>query len=105
VDGHQTSEYGAFKVPIYKGDELLGYDEMQFPGDPSAHASNTVNCRCRVLYIPKRDQQGKLILRSSTTATIIPMRSTNNTVTPAHQIAAALKAHIRFIIGEAGETE
>jgi hypothetical protein len=38
-------------------------DRLMFPGDPKASAESTINCRCRVLYKPKRDANGKLIPR------------------------------------------
>jgi len=30
-------------------------ETLQYPGDPSASAGNTINCRCTVKYIPKED--------------------------------------------------
>jgi uncharacterized protein with gpF-like domain len=93
TNGHIVDEQGTFQVPIYKGDKPTGgFDLMQFPGDPTAGASNTINCRCRVTYIPKRDAQGNLIMRRSTTATIIPMRRPQQI--PSQQIAATLKDNI-----------
>jgi hypothetical protein len=100
INGHVTDEHGTFKVAIYSGDKLKGYDQMQCPGDPDASAANTVNCRCRTIYIPKRDSAGKLITRRGNTARIIPMRGVTQTI-PSHQIAATLKAHIH--IGIDGE--
>jgi hypothetical protein len=93
VNNHTTDEYGTFRVAIYRGDDIIGYDEMQYPGDATANPANTINCRCRVLYEPKRDERGKLILRQSNTAQVIPM-SSPSTALPIHQIAAALKANI-----------
>jgi uncharacterized protein with gpF-like domain len=93
VNNHVTDEEGTFKVGIYEGDKLVGYEEMKYPGDANAHPSNTINCRCRIIFEAKRDSHGKLIPRSSNTATIIPMQEQYTTL-PAHQIAAALKAHI-----------
>ncbi len=102
INGHITEEMGMFKVAVYKGDDLIGYEEMLYPGDAEASAGNTINCRCRVTYIPKRDAQGKLIRRVANTATIIPLRPVS-TVGNAYQIAAALKANI--FVGIEGETE
>lgn len=103
VNNHVTDEEGTFKVGIYKGDKLVGYDEMRYPGDANADPSNTINCRCRVIFEPKRDSQGRLIPRSSNTATVIPMQEQYTTL-PASQIAAALKAHI-FVGIDESETE
>lgn len=36
-------------------------EELEFPGDPKANAGQTVNCRCSVAPIAKRDEQGRLI--------------------------------------------
>lgn len=94
VHNHQTAELGLFRVPIYRGDAPTGaYDEMLHPGDPEASPQNTINCRCRVIYIPKRDAQGKLVMRNPNQATIIPMRSTVTAFTP-EQIAAELKSRV-----------
>lgn len=87
-----VDEQGTFKVQVYKGDKPTGqFDDMLFPGDHTAHASNTINCRCRVIYIPKRDSQGNLIMRERTQATIIPLRPIQQI--PVEQIAAILKAN------------
>jgi hypothetical protein len=32
-----------------------GVEEMEVPGDPSASAENTINCRCTIGYLPKED--------------------------------------------------
>lgn len=36
-------------------------DELSYPGDPEGQAANTINCRCTVAIIPKRDENGRLI--------------------------------------------
>jgi uncharacterized protein with gpF-like domain len=93
INGHQVDENDTFKVPIYKGDINTGrFDEMQFPGDPNASASNTINCRCRVLYEAKRDENGNIVMRNPNQARVIPMTPIERI--PASGIAAALKAHI-----------
>lgn len=95
INDHQVDENDFFKVPIYKGDKPTGgYDEMLYPGDATASAANTVNCRCRVVYIPKRDANGRLVMRSPNRARIIPMRQVPR-YDPA-QIAAILKANIHI---------
>lgn len=34
---------------------------LLFPGDPTGPARETINCRCRVVIVPKRDRNGRLI--------------------------------------------
>lgn len=98
VNGTRTEEHGTFSVPIYRGVKPTGaFDAMQFPGDPNASAGNTVNCRCRVIYEPKRAADGSLIPRTGQSAVIIPM-NTVQTVEPS-QIAAALRKAITFSVG------
>jgi hypothetical protein len=93
LNDYVIGEDDLFKVPVYKGDKPTGeFDEMNAPGDPTASAANTINCRCRVTYIPKRDEKGRLIMREQNQAVVIPMRSVPQT--PIEQIAAALKAAI-----------
>lgn len=36
-------------------------DQLMFPGDPQAKAESTINCRCSVAVIAKRDLDGRLI--------------------------------------------
>lgn len=97
ANGHVVDENGTFKVAIYDGDNIVGYDNMQYPGDATAHVSNTANCRCRAKYKPKRDANGRLIMRKpGNTATIIPMQRQQE-YTPA-QIAAQLKASVQIIV-------
>jgi uncharacterized protein with gpF-like domain len=95
INGNTIEEDDLFRVAIYKGDKPTGtFDMMTFPGDPTASASNTVNCRCRALYIPQRDANGRLIMRNQNTARVIPMKPVQS-YTPA-QIAAQLKASIKI---------
>lgn len=42
-------------------------DKLRFPGDPNASASSTVNCRCSVAVIAKRDSNNRLIPKRKTT--------------------------------------
>jgi hypothetical protein len=74
VNNHVTDEQGTFRVPVYRGDTPTGeVDVMQRPGDPDAHASNTINCRCRITHVPKRDAKGNLIRRERGQAPVISM--------------------------------
>lgn len=36
-------------------------DRLMFPGDPNAKAESTINCRCSVAIVAKRDLNGRLI--------------------------------------------
>lgn len=42
---------------------FVGGQEIQYPGDPKASPGNTINCRCTVAFIPKRDSDGALIFK------------------------------------------
>jgi hypothetical protein len=99
VNGHITGENEAFKVPDYKGDKPTGtFSEMLYPGDPNAPAAQVCNCRCRVTYEPKRDSEGRLLLRNPNTATVIPMRRVPRI--PVADIAAVLKSQIKIGVEE-----
>jgi hypothetical protein len=92
VDNHVTSENGTFNVPVYNGLVPTGqFVPMQAPGDPSAPASLTINCRCRITFESKRDGQGNLIpRRANNIAPVIPLRATPAQTIP--NIAAQAKA-------------
>ncbi len=47
-------------------------DLLEFPGDPRASAASTINCRCSVAYVAKRDANGRLIPKRQTTTVIFP---------------------------------
>lgn len=95
INNHTVGELDPFNVPIYKGDKNTGqFENMQFPGDPEASAANTVNCRCRVIYIPKEDANGNLIMRDRNLAPVIPIRQRFTGVQT--NISAQLKSHIRI---------
>lgn len=38
-------------------------EDIMYPGDPKASKGNTIQCRCVLNYIPKRDERGMLILK------------------------------------------
>jgi hypothetical protein len=33
-------------------------EEIMYPGDPSAKAGNVINCRCKVVFTIKEDENG-----------------------------------------------
>jgi hypothetical protein len=33
-------------------------EEIMYPGDPSAKAGNVINCRCKVVFTVKEDENG-----------------------------------------------
>jgi hypothetical protein len=49
MNGQVVSEYGLF---------FVGGEEMEYPGDPKAKAGNTINCRCKVVFTAKEDENG-----------------------------------------------
>jgi hypothetical protein len=75
VHNQSVEENGKFLVDMYKGKKKIGQEEMEHPGDPNASAGNVVNCRCRQVYEPKRDPQGRLILRPTNTPRIVDTRT------------------------------
>lgn len=44
---------------------FVGSENIQYPGDVKASAGNVINCRCTIGFIPKRDGEGSLILKSN----------------------------------------
>jgi hypothetical protein len=90
INRHTTSENGYFDVQLKHG----GTEQMLFPGDPNGSAENVCNCRCRVIYEPKRDSAGRLVLRNPNQAAVIPMRRPQQI--PVTQIAAVLKSSIKI---------
>jgi hypothetical protein len=65
LDGQVIEFDGKFKDP-------RNGDLLEFPGDPKASAASTVNCRCSVAPIPKRDANGYLIPQQQPSI-VIPM--------------------------------
>lgn len=65
IDGETIDVNGKFKVDRYKGERLVGFDMMEGPGDPKAHAENVINCRCTLAVIAARDENGRLIRKKS----------------------------------------
>lgn len=42
---------------------FMNEEPIMFPGDPEASPGNSIQCRCVMNYIPKRDADGMLILK------------------------------------------
>jgi len=53
-----------FVVPSTKS-----VDAMLYPGDPDASAGNVCNCRCRVVFVPVRNEEGVPIAKPYTPST------------------------------------
>ncbi len=56
MDGKRVGFNERFIVPSTKT-----VDAMLCPGDPAASVGNVVNCRCCVVFLPKRDGEGQPI--------------------------------------------
>lgn len=54
IDGLRVDKGEPFK---FQGDEL------QFPGDPKGQPGNTINCRCSVAIVAKRDENGRIVFK------------------------------------------
>lgn len=67
LDGQTVDENEPFRDPRNGA-------QLQFPGDPDAGAVNTINCRCTVGYVARRDERGRLIpkQRRSRVSVILP---------------------------------
>lgn len=85
MDGKLADFNEPFLVDGKKGDEL-----MQYPGDPSASASNLCNCRCSVAFNPQRNQDGSLK----------KMNTINNPFVPLLESARQNLAIISFTINQ-----
>ena len=55
-------------IPIdnkfFLGGRNGGSDELDYPGDPAGNPADIINCRCVLGFIPKRDDNGRLIRTS-----------------------------------------
>jgi len=49
MNGQKVDEYGKF---------FVGGEELDFPGDPNGSAGNTINCRCKIAFTLKEDEDG-----------------------------------------------
>ena len=44
---------------------FVGGEEIMYPGDPSGMSGNIINCRCKVVYTIKEDEDGLPILKKN----------------------------------------
>jgi len=58
MDGIQISSGETFKMVSTKGTQ----DELMYPGDPKGHPANIINCRCTLVYRPKK-KDGRYVRR------------------------------------------
>ncbi len=73
--GEHANHVALNGTTIDKGDvfvDPINGDQLEFPGDPKASAASTINCRCSVAYVNKRDANGELVPKRKTTAVIYP---------------------------------
>ena len=42
---------------------FVGGEEIMYPGDPNGMSGNIINCRCKVVYTIKEDEDGLPILK------------------------------------------
>lgn len=76
ADGQTVEQEGVFTV---------GGEQMEFPGDPNASGSNTINCRCFSEVVANRDENGRLIPKESQ---------------PQVRVTGRLRAELRNILAE-----
>jgi uncharacterized protein with gpF-like domain len=53
----------AYNEPFVSADKVGRPIVVDAPGDPTAPKGFTINCRCAVGFIPKRDANGQLITK------------------------------------------
>lgn len=53
-----------FREPFIGNTRIGGVVAAIIPGDPTAPVGFTVNCRCTVGFIPKRDGNGRLVMKN-----------------------------------------
>jgi hypothetical protein len=71
----QRVDFDSFFIDPRNGDTLFQ------PGDPSAKAESTINCRCTMRLIAKRDERGRLVRkRQGLGITVIPSFNRPQTV-------------------------
>ena len=53
----------AYNEPFTSADILGRPISAAYPGDPTSPAGFTINCRCTVAFVPRRDANGKIIMK------------------------------------------
>ena len=56
MNGKVARPDGKFEMTSMKGH----VDELEYPGDPKGHPANTINCRCTLVYKPRK-VDGRLV--------------------------------------------
>lgn len=49
MNGQTVDEFAPF---------FVGGENIEFPGDPKAKSGNTINCRCKIVFLLKEDEDG-----------------------------------------------
>ena len=49
MNGQKVGEFDKF---------FVGGEELEYPGDPKGKAGNIINCRCKVVFTVKVDDDG-----------------------------------------------
>lgn len=52
MNGQKVDEFASF---------FVGGENLDYPGDPKGSAGNTINCRCKVVFTVKLDENGRPI--------------------------------------------
>lgn len=74
LDGQKIDAYDRFR------DSVNG-DLLEFPGDINASAASCINCRCKIAFTAKRDENGDLIPKKRSIVVIQPGQNPNrNTI-------------------------
>lgn len=59
MDGIRVDDGEPFEIPLENG----GFERLDYPGDPKGSAGNVINCRCSVIKVVKRDENGNIVSR------------------------------------------
>lgn len=58
----QFDHYDIDGLKVGKGEKFdVQGDLLDYPGDPKGQAGNTINCRCTLAVVAKRDEEGRII--------------------------------------------
>lgn len=59
MNGMRVPDGDPFEIPTKDG----GFERLEFPGDPNGSAGNVINCRCNIIKVVRRDENGNIIRR------------------------------------------